>query len=643
MSSRAIRKAQRLREEQLQPPKAEDVESDEAEQEVDTRPKPSLFALLGGDDADEEEEANIEEDDISNEATTPNSTTKPNGSIQSSKLPAKKKKKKKKASTQLNGPSTGKTKTSSHTSFESKDVAPKEDDIDLALRSLASTSLDTSSPSTETTHLDPELEKVSSLLSIDTQYLNAANEMRRLFGRAALESDNHNEGGPPPRRRRGHDPGRGGLAAAVGGHHAPGGRGLAGLALRRNIFMAGKEEWPRGTSGGLGMELVASEDDGFTEYRFVHNNAYQDVQRQFEACVESMDPQRMVQLLHFNPYHISTLLQVSEIAKQEQDHSTSGELLERALFSFGRAVHSTFASNLAKGKAGFDFSRPENREFWLTAWRYMGNLGMRGTWRTSYEWGKLLLSLDPERDPYCVRLVIDQMALRARQPQQVLDLFDSRLYRDHYGRLPNVHMSKALAYHALGQADASRRSLFSAIKDHPWVLARLFQELSIDKIPPGIWGSQPRTDWEKLMSELYVTRAKDLWSTPEATALLVEVCSIPETAFAPPPIDDIPVTLDEARHVALTEKANLIALIPRGVAAGSTSAGDPFPPVDDLRSYELHERRRDPEWEALEAEIRADQETGATGGSILDRLLPLFRRAAREQGGAEEDDEADDD
>ena len=123
-----------------------------------------------------------------------------------------------------------------------------------------------------------------------------------------------------------------------------------------------------------------------------------------------------------SPYHISTLLQVSEIAKQERDHTTAGDLLERALFSFGRAVHSSFASNLAQGKVRLDFRRPENREFWLAVNRYVVNLSMRATWRTVFEWAKLLLSLDPAGDPYRICLVIDQYALRARQPQQFLDL-----------------------------------------------------------------------------------------------------------------------------------------------------------------------------------------------------------------------------
>ena len=116
-------------------------------------------------------------------------------------------------------------------------------------------------------------------------------EMRRLFGRAANEARTEDERGARVRRGRGQGP-------VPGGPHGRG--GLSQLAQRRNIFMQGKDDWPPATGSGLGMEIVEKGADGVVEYRFVHQRAYQDVQRQFEACVASMDPERMIQMMHFN-------------------------------------------------------------------------------------------------------------------------------------------------------------------------------------------------------------------------------------------------------------------------------------------------------------------------------------------------------
>ncbi|KAK0263204.1 hypothetical protein LTS09_002395 [Friedmanniomyces endolithicus] len=472
MSSRALRKAQREREEQeqlqrLQQDEAEEEEKDGEDDAPAVSTKASAFAMLDEDD----EEAEDDDGGAALDATEePTATT--------AAVPQKSAKKKRKKK--------GKGKVGQG------QVDPQDDgldEIDKALKQLATNGA--SAPSgTTSAGVNEAANETNRLLAIDTSHLHAQNEMRRLFGRAALEQQDDDEapaanqaaGGNRRQQRHAQQMG---LAHALRGQGNAGGRsgGLAAMALRRNIFIQGKEEWPIATGGGLGMEVEEKRSDGTVLYRFVRNRMYQDVQSQFEMCVESMDPNRLVQLLQHNPYHISTLLQVSEIAKQERDHSTSGDLLERALFSFGRAVHSTFAKNLGEGKARLDFRRPENREFWLASWRYMQNLSMRGTWRTVYEWTKLLLSLSPEDDPYALWLVLDQYALRSRQDLDYLNL------------------SQGLAEYKGGNKGKGKQALFTAVGRFPWVVARLMHELNLDPAP-AIWGKEPRTEKEKLHSEL---------------------------------------------------------------------------------------------------------------------------------------------
>lgn len=575
MSSRALRKAQREREEQEQLRKLQqeqDEEDQESEQEAAPAAAPSkqsLFAMLNDadQDDDEQEHDDAEHQEPEESDNEPAEPTQPTPVAPKSSTKSKKKKKNKKKAAATNT-------TSSDASL---------DDIDLALKSLSTKG---SGSATPTINADPTTQEVCRLLSVDTASLHASNEMRRLFGRAALESDNNDDTNAGGRRRNRGAAQQAGLAAALGRRPAQGGRnaGLAALSLRRNIFIQGKEEWPVATSGGLGMEIIDKRSDGTVEYAFVHNRQYQQVQGQFNACVASMDPSRMVLLLQTNPYHISTLLQVSEIAKQERDHATSGDLLERALFSFGRAVHSTFSTNLQQGKARLDFRRPENREFWLAACRYISNLGMRSTWRTVYEWSKLLLSLDPENDPYCISLVIDQYALRGRQPQNFLDLVNNPVFTSKWKHLPNIQLSRALALVRVGEAAKGKQALYTAVSRFPWVVARIYQELNLDP-PPSIWGKTPRTDSEKLHSEVYATRAKDLWNTPEASELLVEVSSAVSSEVPEPPVVDRDITLDEGRHILMSDMPTLIALLPRSITAKVTSASDPLPPMDNLPTY----------------------------------------------------------
>lgn len=571
MSSRALRKAQREKEEQERLKQLEDeahaLEEDEDENE-DNAPQPavrkSAFAMLEDDAEDGPEEADVDDDDHPAEEVSVTATTPKTAS-------SKKKKKKKKAKAAASG---------------TVHQEPGLDEIDAALKQL-STSGKPSQSATTTAGLNEAVNEACRLLSIDASHLHAQNEMRRLFGRAALEQDEDEPAPPGPaggNRRQQRQVQQVGLAHALRGQRQDGRSGLAAMALRRNIFIQGKEEWPVATGGGLGMEIEKKHADGTVLYRFVHNTAYQDVQSQFESCVASMDPNRMVVLLQHNPYHISTLLQVSEIAKQERDHTTSGDLLERALFSFGRAVHSTFNKNLAEGKARLDFRRPENREFWLAIWRYSQNLTMRATWRTVYEWTKLLISLSPGDDPYALWLVLDQYALRSRQDLDYLNISRNtslkRIHRD----MPNVQLSQALAEFRAGNKGKGKQLLYTAIGRFPWVVARLLQELNLDA-PPGVWGKEPRSEKEKLYSELYATRAKDLWNTPEMTALLVEVASAVQPDTPQADINRSDVSKDEARHVLLSDTPALIALVPRHWTAKLDSSSDPLPPNDSISTY----------------------------------------------------------
>lgn len=586
MSSRALRRAQReLEEKQIQEKLAQEgQDDDESEEEVvpTASAKPSLFAMLGDDgDGKDEDEDDQNDDDLEGGDLA---ASKGSDQVEVATAPAtkssskKSKKKKKKAKSKAVAENLEK-------SAAAEKATSDLDEIDQALLALKLTA--NGRPVDDTEQQDAvsaEKQQLFQVLGIDNQHLHAANEMKKLFGRAALQATDEEA---RPRQRGGP---QGGIAAAIAGRNAPGNRNLASIGLRRNIFIQGKEEWPRATSGGLGMEIVDKRADGSVEYRFVHNGMYQEVQRQFQICVGGMDPERMIQLLHHNPYHISTLLQVSEIAKQQRDNATASELLERALFTFGRSVHSTFSGNLAAGKARLDFRRPENREFWLAVWRYIMTLGVRATWRTALEWARLLIAMDPEQDHYCLRLLVDQLALRGRDPQVVVDLVEA----DHLQRLwkvpPNLAFSVALAHDRLKQPQEARTALRNAIKEYPWLAARLCRELEISPIPKPVWGREPNGDYQELLCQMYVPKAKDLWNTTEGTSLLVEVCySFEEELGAgedPYWLAQIPET-DLARHVILSDDQNLISLLDTRVKSKYTSVSDPLPPDDSISSYNV--------------------------------------------------------
>ena len=340
----------------------------------------------------------------------------------------------------------------------------------------------------------------------------------------------------------------------------------------------------------------------------------------------------IIALVIKQPYHIATLLQMGEILKQQGDHALANDLYERALYNFGRSVQSTFGAALAEGKARMDFRRPENREFWLTAWRYIGSLVQKGTFRTAYEWAKLLLSLDPEGiegDPYRIRLIIDQLALRGGQSQHLIDLASTRMSLIDWGQdSANIRISLGLAHWRLRQNQEAEDTLALAVKDFPWIFARLFQQLDIAKAPPSIWGHQPRTPFETLETESYAIRAKDIWNTPETLNFLRKVVeSAPKTNPLLPRTDQV-IDLNEARHVLVSDIPQLISTLPREFTTMHTTSSDPLPPSDQGLDYSTSatEQELDDELSDLEEDVRREAQAssgGLTGwlGNAINRFL----------------------
>lgn len=628
MSSRALRKLQREQELQRQVDEAkrayeaqeESEDEGEGEDEVDaatepqsqsTRPR-NAFDMLeaAGDDEDSEE---TDHENVPHPSTTP-STPAPGLSTSS------KSKKKKKAKTKKKGKNIDKVK--SDESGDEVDRALKE----LNAKAQVPQGQNTVEPSPGWTW---EVEATKHL-TIEERNLNPINEMKSLFGNIALEGEGSRSSPRTVRRREQNQHGGVDLATALTGRYSVASKGkeLGSLASRRNIFIQGKEEWPLSTSGGLSMELVPKPQSFTKQYNIVHNNLYRETQMHFRMAVESMDPQRMIGLLSMYPYHIATLLQVSEIAKHQGDHSVSGDLLERALYSIGKSVHSSFPSSLRAGIARLPFNKPANRELYLAIWRYISNLEMRGTWRTAFEWSKILLQLDTLVDPYGVTLMIDQVALRGRQHAQLLALCSDDAYGAAWSHLPNIQISLALAYLRAGKPRDSRKQLALATHRYPYIISALASALDISPLPKSLWAKLPSTDAEKLYAQLYVSRAKDLWNTPETISLLAEVAETlnhyPQESQSPAKLE---ISLEEARHIMLLEIPHLIALLPRRFTTMPTSSSDVLPPPNSDSDFVQRAPGATGDG-TMQTIFNAAGATAGATGSLLQRIMTWFQQPA---------------
>ncbi|XP_024911317.1 ribosome quality control complex subunit TCF25 isoform X1 [Cynoglossus semilaevis] len=425
------------------------------------------------------------------------------------------------------------------------------------------------------------------VLNVEHRNLNSETELKKYFGARAVLGDQR----PRQRNRQFH---------------------------RSTWLTSHKDSWPRFSRTGISMTLLQTKD-GVHYFTFEHDRDYQQVQFKFFDAVESMDPNNIVALLQANPYHIDSLLQLSDVCRIQEDQEMARDLIERALYSLESTFHPLFS--LTSGNSRLDYLRPENRAFYLALYKHMMFLEKRGCPRTALEFCKLILSLDPDSDPLCMLLLIDFLMLRSREYQSLLHLYQD--WEDHrnLSQLPNFAFSTALCHFHLSQEEdldpeesdklrsRADEMLENALIMFPGVLMPLLDLCTVQPdatvtshafFGPKSCIGQPPALTE--LTALYIGRSFSMWR--EAPVMLwLEECVkevLRRVDANDPQVEDCQNKRQQRyqsaprnihRHVLLSEIKEATSCLPLEVTTQPMMGFDPLPPLDSVISYTQPERQ----------------------------------------------------
>ncbi|GAB5588492.1 hypothetical protein Unana1_03392 [Umbelopsis nana] len=594
MSSRALRKLQKDQglahlAESLSTYSDDRDQQDESDEEPEhvtsSKPAKNLFDLLDegneSDHIEEEQKDDAEEVPVQLVATSP----------------SKKKNKKKKGKRAQKGQVTDTSKSTSPSSGSKKadvgDMTLEELDQLLRKESRGKTGKIADAPAANES-VSAALRQV---LSVESKYLDADAEMKRMFGSKVVNKE---------MRERSH-----------------------GRVLKKTRLASPKVDWSPYSQQGLSMKVLDSQD-GITEFCYVQSESYQDAQLEFLECVESHDPNNIVLLNRYYPYHVDCLIQISEIAKHSGDWTVAGECIEKALYACERAFHPNF--NIGTGCVRLSYKYDENRSFFLAIHRHIQFLSRRGCWRTAFEFNKLLLSLDPKADPLCSNLSIDFYALKCNEHEYFLKLITALSDNNAEGHetlLPNFAFSKAYAMFKLenkkkktdvGSSEdnlASDSSVYlqKAILTYPMVVLGLIEKCGqSDNLISShslMNYSESASAYLNLLIQLFVQRNFTLWKEPEVMTWLLENShsalaryDANETKadadveagldirsksplYFPADVDNDPhhgIPLNVSRHILISDIERLLAFIPDEIKQRSHHMHDPLPPIDSVSS-----------------------------------------------------------
>nr|XP_010596086.1 transcription factor 25 isoform X1 [Loxodonta africana] len=433
----------------------------------------------------------------------------------------------------------------------------------------------------------PPLSSRKHVLHVEHRHLNPDTELKRYFGARAILGEQR------PRQRQ--------------------------RVYPKSMWLTTpKSTWPRYSKPGLSMRLLETKK-GLSSFMFEHSEEYQQVQHKFLAAVESMEPNNIVVLLQTSPYHVDSLLQLSDACRLQDDQEMARDLIERALYSMECAFHPLFS--LTSGTCRLDYRRPENRSFYLALYKQMIFLEKRGCPRTALEYCKLILSLEPDEDPLCMLLLVDHLALRARSYDYLICLFQDWEAHRNLSQLPNFAFSVPLAYFLLSQQADHPQSERSAAREKASVLIRqalimfpgvLMPLLEYCSVRPDtavanhhFFGPNAQISQSPALSQLvslYLGRSHFLWKEPAIMSWLEE--NVHEVVQAVDSGDPAVGACESRRrvlyqraprnihrHVVLSEVKEAVATLPPDVTTQSVMGFDPLPPTDTIYSYVRPERQ----------------------------------------------------
>ncbi|KAF8189634.1 transcriptional repressor TCF25-domain-containing protein [Pholiota molesta] len=350
-----------------------------------------------------------------------------------------------------------------------------------------------------------------------------------------------------------------------------------------------------------------------------YSKKYKSMTKAFMDTVLSGDPQGFWDLLGALPWHADTLLQISEVYRHRDEHAQAVDFIDRALFTYERSFIGSF--NFTTGLNRLDFDLVENRPFFLALHRQVTDLQRRGCVRTSFEFARLMYSIEPWNDPHGALFHLDFLSIKAGMQQWLLDIYDIFANRPTTDKrlnpsvLPGWAYARALALKLVEDASKekdhmkSTQALKEAIRDFPTVVPLLADKLDVSlpgeirahrdfKIETDAYSLSASNGILHLLSHLYAQRSLPVWkehSSWFATTVTETLSPLPSSL----PITDRRkaflstyenqnLRFSAYRHIKVLETSyrRLFSFIPRQVLEAKSLACDPLPPPTLINQYD---------------------------------------------------------
>lgn len=375
-------------------------------------------------------------------------------------------------------------------------------------------------------------------------------------------------------------------------------------ARRKFVTVEAKRNWPSLKGNSISMQMLNSvqDEDAPLFFKVSHSAEYQEIQSSFFAASATHSPEAISNILAHHPYHLDSLLILSDVCKFGGDLEMSCDLVERCCFIVESKWHALF--NPSKGNCRLPFVYFENRAYFFALHRHMMALARRGCVRSALEFCKFLLSLDPQVDPLFSVSMIDFLALRCEMWQFVIDFYSKFKNNFNLTFLPNWSFNIALCHFKLEKIEEAKKLLLKAIVKFPSCFSSFCEKIELNNSHPWLINhlSAVKNSSESALQSiesLFIERNYLLWKNGEVLAWIKSSLGDLNSFLGSNEklsmewqkkrkSDYSPLADNAKRHILLSDLQRQVPF-PRDESNSKMNMYDPYPPQDTISPYILHE------------------------------------------------------
>ncbi|KAI6203471.1 hypothetical protein M3Y94_00560500 [Aphelenchoides besseyi] len=431
---------------------------------------------------------------------------------------------------------------------------------------------------------DAAIDQTSSTLKVDTRQLDPDAELKQLIGK-------HME--------------------------MQGGRKTV-IKQERNLRTVGKsikmkQGWPPIRNCGFELEKV-KESNGNTWFQVQHSEMYRNQQFIFATLRRNMDYESIIEvILSENPYHLESLLLLTQFYIMQEEANKANDSIERALFAVESA---SFKFNLLLPEHRLDYQWRDNRVIFNLLWQRVQVLMSKSCYNTALQYAKILFAKDLDNDPLAISLIFDVLALKSGNFTFLTTFYEEFNEQRNLDMLPNFLYSTAYAYQRQFERSGSDDDL---VKSNELILENLSVDSGKSLSKATIFHDnqfERETVGMKLLVKIYLHHTLPFWKQPNQLAWLEST----STEF----VRDYDTKLKTEAKEWREKRAKVFIGIPLNVKRHALLSGlpiddgevhdlyDPYPPVNSCASY-WPERKLDEQIRQLTSTVEPESSTQTSG------------------------------